>query len=157
MFTKDHTGPVRHRQREIRGDPLLGWSHGHEMDTTLSFVSLDLELDIDATLQMGDRPRDPGPILVCKINLLPQKFLSLGIELDIEQRTADDTRTLTLMVRGDSNGSGPEGDTEDAEKDVQGGFVCDRGEGCGLGFEVRAVTGLVQGGSALESRVGGKL
>ena len=157
MFAKDYAGSVWHGKCKVGGDPLFGRSHGHKVNSTLGLITPDLELDIDATLQVSNGSRDPGPILVCEINVVAQQFLGLGVKLDVEQGTTDDTRALALMICCNSDGSGPEGDTEDTEKDIQWGPVRDRGECCGLGFEGGAMTRLVQGRRALECRVGGKL
>lgn len=157
ILADNNTSAIGHRQREICSDPLLSRPDRHKMNPPLGLISPDLKLDIDPSLQMRDCPRDPRPAWVNEIDIVTQEFLGLSIEFDIEQCSADDGCSLTLMVGGDGDRSGPEDDSKDSGEDVDGGTGGDVGELGGLGLELGAVLGLVQGGCALESWVLNKL
>lgn len=153
ILTDNNTSTVGHGQREIRRNPLLRRPDRHKMNPTLSFVATDLELDIDPPLQMRHCSRDPRPTRVDEIDIVAQQFLCLCIEFNIKQSPADDGGPLALVVGGDSDGSGPEGDATDAGEDEERGAGGDTGKLGGLGPELGAMLGLVQRGCALEGWV----
>lgn len=153
ILTDNNTRAIGHGQREIRRNPLLRRPDCHKMDSPLGFVAPNLELDINPPLQMRHCSRDPRPARVDKIDIVAQQLLCLGIEFDIEQGSADDRSPLALVVGGDGDGSGPEGDAKDAGEDEKRGTRSDVWELGGLGPELGAVLGLVQGGCALEGWV----